>query len=29
VKDMRKVIGSLTQKDSGKFFGNDGQEIPW
>ncbi len=29
VKDMRKVIGRLTLADSGKFFGNDGREIPW
>lgn len=29
VTGMRKVIGRLTLADSGKFIGNDGQEIPW
>ena len=29
VTGLRKVIGQLTQADSGKFFAYDGQEIAW
>lgn len=29
VTGMRRVIGSLTMTDSGKFFDYDGREIPW
>jgi NAD(P)-dependent dehydrogenase (short-subunit alcohol dehydrogenase family) len=29
VSGMRQVISSLTLSDSGKFFGYDGQVIPW
>lgn len=29
VSGMRAVIARLTPADSGKFFGYDGQEIPW
>jgi len=29
VSGMRKVIGSLTQSSSGKFFNYDGKEIAW
>jgi NAD(P)-dependent dehydrogenase (short-subunit alcohol dehydrogenase family) len=29
VSGIRQVIGSLTLADSGKFFGYDGQVIPW
>jgi NAD(P)-dependent dehydrogenase (short-subunit alcohol dehydrogenase family) len=29
VKDMRKVIASLTPADTGKFIGNDGIVILW
>lgn len=29
VSGMRHVIGRLTLNDSGKFYGYDGQEIPW
>lgn len=29
VSGMRQLISSLTLADSGKFFGYDGQEIPW
>ena len=29
VAGMRQVIAKLTMKDSGKFFGYDGREIPW
>ena len=29
VSGMRQVIGRLTMAESGRFFGYDGQEIPW
>lgn len=29
VSGMRQVISNLSMADSGKFFGYDGQEIPW
>lgn len=29
VSGMRQVIARLNMKDSGKFYGYDGQEIPW
>jgi len=29
VTGMRKVINQLKKTDSGKFFGNDGNIIPW
>ncbi len=29
VSGMRKVIGDLTETDSGRFLGYDGSEIPW
>lgn len=29
VSGMRKVIAGLTQKESGRFYAYDGQEIPW
>ena len=29
VTGMRRVIGNLTLKDSGKFYAFDGKEVPW
>jgi NAD(P)-dependent dehydrogenase (short-subunit alcohol dehydrogenase family) len=29
VRNLRKVLAGLKPSDSGKFFANDGAEIPW
>jgi hypothetical protein len=29
VAGMRQIISQLTLSDSGKFFGNNGDVIPW